>query len=282
MVNIPATDKYLISAKIYAANPLLTKNKVLVINSATAVDKQLYHHYATFMAEKGYHAITYDYRGIAASRPKKLKGFKASFTDWGQKDFTGVIDFVKKEFPKHKIVVLGHSIGGTIIGMTEKNKEISGIITIGAQTAYYKDWAKNQKTKIYILWHILFPIITKLYGYFPGKKLGMLEDVPKGVIDQWHHRRKHVDMKTQMEENGSQFFYKDYVGKLLSLWIEDDPIGTEKAIKRIHDVFVKSKKEIEMIALNSIPTHKIGHFGFFSRKYKDTLWTKTLTWFDAI
>ncbi len=282
MISIPAKDGYKLTGKLYTTSSSPHKNKVLIINSATAVDKKLYHHYASFMTQNGYHVITYDYRGIASSRPDKLRGFKASFTDWGKKDFSAVLDFTKDKFPDHKIVTLGHSIGGTIIGMTENNIQISGIINIGAQTAYYKDWAKDQKTKIYFMWHILFPAVTRLYGYFPGKRLRMLEDIPKGVIDQWHNRRKYTDMKTQIEAQGIQLFYHTYAAKLLTLGIEDDPIGTESAIKRIHNLFEASEKQIEMVKLSSVPTKKIGHFGFFSRKFKDTLWTKTLAWFDDI
>ncbi len=282
MIHIPTSDQYLLSGKMYEADNTSLKNKVLIINSATAVDKKLYHHYATYMMDNGYHVITYDYRGIASSRPKKLRGFKASFTDWGQKDFSGVIDFAKQEFPDHKIVTLGHSIGGTIIGMTQKNTEIHGIINIGAQTAYYKDWSKKQKTKIYFLWHIVFPMITKIFGYFPGKALGMLEDIPKGVVDQWHNRRKHTNLKKQLEDNGVELFYNSYAFKLLTLGVEDDPIGTEAAIKRIHDLFEVSDKKLEIIKLSQVPIDQIGHFGFFRRRFKDTLWAKTLAWYDEI
>lgn len=282
MIKIPTIDDFLLSGKIYLCTPDADKNKVLIINSATAVNKKLYHHYASYMAENGYTVITYDYRGIADSRPKILRGFNASFTDWGQKDFSGVIAYVKKEFPNHRIMTLGHSIGGTIIGMTKKNTEISGIINIGAQTAYYKDWSKKHKTKIYILWHILFPAITAIFGYFPGKKLGLLEDVPKGVIQQWNNRKKHHDMKKQMESTGITFYYDNYKSKLLTLGIVDDPIGTYSAISRIHELFEKSDKNLEMIHPKDFFIDKIGHFGFFSRKFKHSLWTKTLLWFDAI
>ncbi|WP_109299207.1 alpha/beta fold hydrolase [Aquimarina sp. AU474] len=282
MINIRTKDGYLLSANMYLASASIPKNKVLIINSATAVSKTLYHHYATLMSKKGYNVITYDYRGIADSRPKRLRGFKTTFLEWGQHDFSAIIDYAKITFVDDKIIVLGHSIGGTIIGMTEKNKDISGIITIGAQTAYYKDWSKKHKTKIYIIWHMILPMITTVVGYFPGKRLRMLEDVPKGVIKQWHSRRHHENMKTQLETKGVQFFYHTCTAKLLTLGIEDDPIGTEIAIKRIHDFFEQSDKKLEMIKLADVPTQKIGHFGFFSRKFKDTLWVKTLDWFDSI
>ncbi|MCK8523512.1 alpha/beta fold hydrolase [Aquimarina sp. D1M17] len=279
---IHATDGYLLSANIYAANLSIDKNKVLIINSATAVDKKLYHHYAMYISQQGYMVITYDYRGIANSRPKKLRGFEASFLDWGKKDFEGVLNFVSQKFPSQKVVVFGHSIGGTIIGMTEKNKIISGVINIGAQTAYYKDWDKKQRRKIYFLWHIVLPFITAIFGYFPGKMLRMLEDIPKGVITQWHGRRLHENMRMQLESNGIKFYYHTYLNKLLTLGVEDDPIGTEIAIKRIHDAFESCDKELSIIKLVEVPTTKIGHFGFFSRKFKESLWQQTLTWFNAI
>ncbi len=282
MITIPAKDGYPLVGQLYASPKTTAKNKVLIINSATAVSQKLYHHYASYMAVHGYDVITYDYRGIADSRPKKLRGFQTSFMDWGDKDFSGVISYTKKEFPNRKILVMGHSIGGTIIGMTKKNTEIEGIINIGAQTAYYKDWNKKQRRKIYFLWHILLPWITNIVGYFPGKKLGMLEDVPKGVIQQWHNRRKHTDMKKQLENNGIELFYNAYQSKLLTLGIEDDPIGTEPAIQRVHELFEASNKQLEIIKLEDISIDKIGHFGFFSRKFKDSLWNKTLQWFDAI
>ncbi len=282
MINIQTIDDYSLSAKVYITEASMPKNKVLIVNSATAVSKKLYHHYALFMSNQGYNVITYDYRGIANSRPKRLRGFETSFLEWGQQDFSAILDYAKTRFTDHTIIVLGHSIGGTIIGMTEKNKDISGIITIGAQTAYYKDWAKKHKTKIYILWHMLLPMITYIVGYFPGKRLRMLEDVPKGVIKQWHNRRHHENMKIQLERKGVQFFYHKCMAKLLTLGIEDDPIGTEVAIRRIHDLFENSDKKLEMIKLADVPTQKIGHFGFFSRKFKDSLWVKTLQWFDAI
>lgn len=282
MIHISATDNYPLSAQLYDPEQEVANQKILIINSATAIDKKLYHHYAIFMAENGYQVITYDYRGIAGSRPKKLRNFSASFIDWGQKDFEGVVNYTKKNFPNHKIITLGHSIGGSIIGMTEKNKEISGIINVGAQIAYYKDWKKDQRTKIYFMWHIVFPAVTKVFGYFPGKKLGLLEDIPKGVVQQWHNQRKHDDMKHQMKLNGTNFFYDSYPNKLLTLGVSDDPIGTLPAIQRIHNLFEKSDKNLEMIQVSKLDTKEIGHFGFFSRKFKHTLWQKTLNWFDQI
>jgi predicted alpha/beta hydrolase len=41
---------------------------VVIVNSATGVLARYYHRYASFLAEHGLEVITYDYRGIGASR----------------------------------------------------------------------------------------------------------------------------------------------------------------------------------------------------------------------
>lgn len=280
-IDIPCEDGFLIKGNIFPANIDSKKNKIVIVNSATGVGRNLYKNYACHLAQNGFDVLTYDYRGIADSRPQELLGFEASFSTWGQQDFSSVINYAKQEFPKHKVLVMGHSIGGTIIGMSENCDLISGIITIGAQTSYYKDWGK-QKYKLYFLWHVIFPLVTSFYGYFPGKRLRLLEDIPKGVIRQWNSRKKNPSMVDQLEKEGYELFYNRFKGKLLTLAIEDDVIGTKKAIKRVYDLFVSADKEMEDISPQKIGVKKIGHFGFFSRRFTGSLWKKSIEWYEKI
>jgi predicted alpha/beta hydrolase len=281
MIDILCGDGFKIKGEIFTSNVNCKKGKIIIINSATGVCKNLYRNYAIYLAQNGFDTITYDYRGIADSRPQKLQGFEASFTTWGQMDFTAVTKYVKEKLPNHKILVMGHSIGGTIIGMSENCSSIDGIINIGAQTSYYKDWDKH-KYKLYFLWHVIFPLITNIYGYFPGKKLKLLEDIPKGVIKQWNSRKKNPSMVNQLEKNGHKVFYNLFRGKLLTLAIEDDVIGTKKAIKRVYNLFTSADREIEFIKPKDVGVSEIGHFGFFSRKFENTLWKKSIEWYEKI
>ena len=178
-------------------------------------------------------------------------------------------------------MVLGHSIGGTLIGMSSKACLVNALINIGAQTAYYKDWSKG-RFKLYFLWHVVFPTITGLFGYFPGKKMGLLEDIPKGVVKQWHARRKNPDMVEQLQVAGIKTYFNQFKGTLLTLAIADDIIGTEPAIKRIHELFKNGNRNWETIHPSDFGVDEIGHFGFFKKKFKETLWVKTLNWFDSI
>ncbi|WP_222984844.1 alpha/beta fold hydrolase [Flagellimonas meishanensis] len=278
---IICNDGYSIYAMVYKAHEARNQKKVLIINSATAVNQDLYRNYAVFMAGNGVTVITYDYRGIARSRPKRLKDFRASFVDWAQKDLVAVIKYTQDNYAVNSIVMLGHSIGGTLLGLCPLNRQVDGILTIGAQTAYYKDWKKDS-LKLYLMWHVFLPGLTRIFGYFPGKRLGVLEDVPKGVIEQWHARRLSPDMIAQLEQGGHKTYFDAYRGKLLTFAISDDPIGTKLALMRIHNEFVNAEKTFEMVFPKDVKASKIGHFGFFSRRFENTLWPKTLDWFNNV
>ncbi len=278
-LQIAANDGGPLSAKLYLCRTQNSKQKILIINAATGVSQQLYHHYAVFMMNNGYTVLTYDYRGIAASRPATLRGFKASFSDWGQLDFHSVVDYVKDNFSNHKIVVLGHSIGGVLVGISKNIQAISGIITIGSQPAFYKDWSPfSKKIKFYFIWHMFFPILNEVFGYVPGKKLKLIEDIPYGVMKDWHQRRKSPDIAKQFKTSGCNLFFNSYKGKLLTIGIADDPIGTAVAIQRIHDLFSHAEKEQLVLTGSSA----VGHFGFFSRRFEKEFWVKTLNWFDSV
>ena len=74
-----------ISVKVFM--PQTSNRKLLLINSATGVKQQIYFSFAKYLAEKGFTVITYDYRGIGESKPKQMRGFKASMRIWGTIDF---------------------------------------------------------------------------------------------------------------------------------------------------------------------------------------------------
>lgn len=96
-ITVPARDGFALAATRYHpdANPTHT---VVLIHSATVVPRQYYRPFATFLAEEGYTAVSYDYRGIGGSRPASLRGFRAWARDWALLDMAGVIDWAVATF----------------------------------------------------------------------------------------------------------------------------------------------------------------------------------------
>ncbi|MCV6903735.1 MAG: alpha/beta fold hydrolase, partial [Achromobacter xylosoxidans] len=158
---------------------------VVVINAATSVRCRYYARFAAYLHRHGFDVLTYDYRGIGESRPASLRGFQASWMDWGEKDFEAVLGYVRSHFPGQPVDVVGHSIGGFVTGLAPSARGLRRIFTMGAQYAYWRDYAAGQRLRMLAKWHVVMPLLAACLGYFPGRRLGWLEDTPRGVVRDW-------------------------------------------------------------------------------------------------
>ena len=67
----------------HAGSPDAPPRALVLIHPATAVPERLYAGFARFLTERGFAALTYNYRGIGASRPARLGALKAACaTGW--------------------------------------------------------------------------------------------------------------------------------------------------------------------------------------------------------
>ena len=111
---VPAADGYPLdaSAWIGQSETFFAKRPVVIINPATSVHSRYYCHFANYLYANGFDVVTYDYRDIGNSRPNTMRGFDASWIDWGTQDFEGILRFVATRFRGQPIHVVAHSVGG--------------------------------------------------------------------------------------------------------------------------------------------------------------------------
>ena len=90
---------------------------MIIINAATSVRCQYYSRFAEYLFRQGMDVMLFDYRGIGVSRHGSLRGFEASWSDWGSLDFEALVQRAQREFPEQPINVVGHSFGGCAAGL---------------------------------------------------------------------------------------------------------------------------------------------------------------------
>jgi len=262
-----------------------TGRPVVIINSATSVRCRYYSRFAAFLFAEGMDVVTYDYRGIGESRPATLRAFDAGWIDWGTLDFEAVLRHVERAYPGQPIQVVGHSAGGFVLGLAESNHLVRRVFTVGAQYAYWRDYAAAMRLQMIAKWHIAMPIFTLLFGYFPGQKLGWLEDTPKGVVRDWALSRRRFE-DTWRGRSAARYPRKhDLVRRFASLAaptlavsVSDDEFGTIPAVQRLLSYFSDSPRTLIEISPGSIREPAIGHFGFFNSRYEQKLWRVPLEW----
>ncbi|MEM6377220.1 MAG: hypothetical protein AAF705_03345 [Bacteroidota bacterium] len=151
---------------------------------------------------------------------------------------------------------------------------MDNLILITACNVYYKGW-KNQAQVI--LAGRLFPIISKLFGYFPGNKIGFSGREAMTVMRDWSSNA----LTGKYKLSGSSFNYDQALQKLekkiLSFSVQDDKLASLNAIDNLLRKFHKNSN-ITKLHLTSEQTQieKLNHFNW--AKKSDFVVSKIVAW----
>jgi predicted alpha/beta hydrolase len=125
-------------------------------------------------------------------------------------------------------------------------------------------------------WFFLFPALTSLFGYLPSKRISGMEDLPKNVCDQWSHWGRHVDyLRSEIPEG--QAAYSKIKIPFSSFSIDDDHLAPKAAVDWLAEQYsMANPKRIHLVP-SDFNTVKIGHFGVFNKRFKDSIWKLLLS-----
>ncbi|MBW8362787.1 MAG: alpha/beta hydrolase [Kaistella sp.] len=252
--------------------PEIADGRVLLINSATGVKQQIYYSFATFMAENGFTVLTYDYRGIGLSKPKKMKGFNASMRIWGTLDYKAMTDYLQKEFPAYRKFCLGHSVGALILGMNEDSAIFEKFIFVGTQDAYIGHLDFKVAVTAALGFGIALPVASHLLGYFPAHWFGLGETLPKGTALDWRTLILNKKSTSRLFEKTGDDHSKSLTQASFVIHAEDDPWVTVKGMESLMNTgYPNLKKTYREIKVSESEKGEIGHINFF-RSFNRNLW----------
>lgn len=285
-VRFPAADGYDLGGFLWHDVQEDKDRPVIIVSAATSVRCRYYARFALYLFQHGFDVLTYDYRGIGESRPKQMKGFQAGWVSWGEQDLEGALRYVEQTMPGRPLQVIGHSIGGFAIGLAPSNGRIDRILSVGSQYAYWRDYPTRHKPSMLWKWHVVMPFLTRLFGYFPAKRLGWMEDTPAGVARDWSGMKARFEdtLKTgepadgQRQGEGLRERFEQVRAPILAISFSDDPHGTIPAVNRLLSYFSRSECQHLHLKPADVGHDSIGHFAFFHDRFRDTLWPLALHW----
>lgn len=246
--------------------------KLVLINSATAVRQQLYYKFSTFLAENGFTVITYDYGGIGLSKPKDLRKSKSSMLSWGTEDFARVTNYINLNFKVYRKYLIGHSVGALILGLHPNSQIFERLVFISTQRAYVGDLNFKIKILAYLGFGVLQPFLTKILGYFPAQLLGLGESLPANVAKDWRTLILNKNSTNALLEKIDQNISINLDQPVLMLWTEDDAWLTKAGVTKLfHESFPQLKPNYRLIKTEESPQKEIGHINFF-RSFNEKLW----------
>lgn len=254
--------------------------RAVLITCAMGVPQRFYEAFATWLAAQGVAVMTFDWRGTGASAPASLRGFEASIADWASKDLPAVVVEFKRQWPQLPATYLGHSLGGQVFGWAGIHVHFERAVMVASGNGYWPLNAPGVRWRSPVLWWVMAPLAVALVGYFPGKRLGVVGDVPAAAMMQWRRWCLHPDYLAQEGEHVKQR-YAQVNTPITSVVLDDDELITPAGIKDLYRLYASAQVQYEHPQPQAHGLRRIGHFGLFQEKAAHSLWPQTLRWLCA-
>ena len=269
----PSSDGAGIPGALFHPDAGLDRQCAVVLSTATGAPQRFYFPFARDLADAGFAVLTYDFRGMGWARPARMRGFDATFTHWAN-DAEGALAHARQRWPSHRLMTVGHSIGGLMPMLADGVVHVERMVTVGTQTAYWRDWPLKVRYPMFFLWHVLVPLVTSVAGYFPASRLNLGEDLPKGLAQAWA-RRWRLEMFDGFPKNPGDRIRR-VRAKVLALAPTDDTFGSPAALRRLHDQ-LSAPVTYRFLDPREHGYRSIGHFGYFHLRHQ-ALWAQSKEW----
>lgn len=283
-VSFQATDGFALSGH-WHGDATQARAGVLLV-PAMGVPQRFYADLAGWLAGHSLLVLSFDYRGIGASRPlahaRSLRGLKTDVRTWAERDTAAALALLAQALgPGRRIHWLGHSLGGQIFGLVPGHERVASVMAVASGSGYYGHYPPKLKRQSRLLWWLVAPTAVALAGYFPGRRLRMLDDLPAGAIRQW--RRWCLSPEYLMSEGGREWRerYASITTPMLVMSFTDDEYMSARSIESLHGWYAGAARQARRIAPAEAGLPGIGHFGFFRERIgRPRLWPELIHWID--
>ena len=246
----------------------------VVIGAAMGVPQRRYADFAAWLAAQGVRVLTFDYRGHAESlahAPRRhLRHVRATLLDW-RDDYEAAVAHLQAQAPELPLCLIGHSLGAQLPGLFAQPERVAGLLAIATGSGYWRHNAPQLRRRALLMWHGMVPVLTPLFGYFPGQRLGAVGDLPAGVIRQWRRWCLHPRY-SGAEGPAALARYAAVRFPITALSVTDDEMMTLAGLHSLLALYANAPQRIQRVAPGDHGLARIGHLGWFNPRFQSTLW----------
>ena len=278
-IEIRAADGAALAATLF--EPERPNGIALQINSAAGTRRQYYRGFAQYMATRGFAVVTYDYRDAFIETTAELRSSGAGLTTWGGIDQPSVTRFLRGRYPDRRLALLGHSVGGQLIGLSPAVGELSAVMLVASAHGYWRRFRHPYKQfRRALNAFVIGPVALRTVGYLPSFIAGgRRKSKAQGTELLRYIRSPHFFCDEQgrplRPHNG------EVVAPLRHVVVSDDEVVIPGAELDVREWFPNAASEIERITPGRYGVKHIGHFGMFRRSMPQGFWDEVGAWFAA-
>ena len=277
-VTIHAADATPLSASLF--RPEIVDGRAVLVAGALGVTQRYYAPFAAWLAARGHMVMTFDLRGMGASRQAKhsrsLRGLDADMITWARQDFSAAVAHLSEMHAGRSITVLGHSLGLHHAAMTDMRTQvcIAHAIGAGAGAGYWRDWAPRARRQAPLLLYVAGPLMSALFGYFPGRNLRMVGDLPAPAMRQWSRWCRHPEFAWGADPDLVGPSLREARFPVTAFSFTDDEVMTEDCTQKLLAALRNAPSQLQRVDPAEVGRGRIGHLGAFKPAESPLLWER--------
>lgn len=288
-LRIETADRYPLSVRHFPASEVSTagRERVAIFLNATGVSQQRYHALASYVADSGWHALTFDYRGIGESAvslarpPAAARG--VSMRAWGQWDLAGLITWADARFDTPSIALICHSIGGQVAALASNAHRVDAMLAVACQKGYWRLWPDWRRYAVFAFFQWGVPLCLRLFGHVPLQWL-RLHGLEPGVARdyaRWTLHDNYADARGRMLDAA----HRRFRAPILSLSFDDDGVYAPKPTvdALAQGYYVNAPVIRAHLPARDYAARGLGHSGFFdAARCPRGLWRECVQWLSHV
>ena len=264
--------------------PATPASAAVLIVCGAGIHARFYQHFARYLAARGAAVLSFVYSGIGASREGSLRALDSGMEHWAVHDIASAFAELTRAHRDVPLCAVAHSVGTLLMGAAPEAPRLSRLVFLGPHTGYWRDYGARWRWVMYGVWHLSMPAFTRVFGYFPGKRLRLGEDLPSRVAFDWAGRRRpEIGRDPEEARRFRQILsrYPEIRAQTLVLSITDDAFAPPAAAKRVLALYPNLAVTHEIVAPGDLDCRRLGHFGFLRRPASEFFWRRAAQWMLA-
>lgn len=249
--------------------------RAVLLLGALAAPQRYARALAEWLAARGDAVVTFDYRGTGLSYVAGDPD--TNLDDWAD-DVRCAIATTRHLLHPERLLVIGHSIGGMLLGHAGVKRGVDGALLIGATHGLARYYRGKGLLRLRAAYGVL-PRLARTLGELPGWPWLLGAAVPRDVVVHW--ARWGAGEFVRWDGRPATAAFAGFAAPLLSVWITDDDYAPVEAVDALVRHFTHAGTRREALDPRA-HGDRIGHFGLFGSKAPEWARERVARWLDDL
>ncbi len=192
-------------------------------------------HYLSFaqaLAERGYTVALHEWRGIGSSDRRASRQCVWGYRELLLDDLPSGLQRAGAHAPDVQWMLGGHSLGGQLAALCAalRPQQTAALILVASGSPFWKVFAPGWRWGLRVA-YALAPATARVFGYFPGRRIGFGGRESMGVMTDWSRSGRSGRYMAEGMQVELELGLADLECPVLALRMQDDAFGPERSLR---------------------------------------------------